>query len=216
MCGKFNNDTQKIAQELDISFVGSSNTVVEPEVIQMQRETNVREPLPDFKDNLFPEVWMWKPPIEGHRYLIACDPARGDGADRTVIQVIDIDGRDEYNMPIIEQVMEYAGKIYGDITGQLLYKYGKLYGNAFIVVDAIVGVGDASVLTLKSLGYENLYYDDPNLKKYTAEREIPCVKLSILAPASSLSIPTLFSVSASTFFACAKVDLNWPLISLGR
>lgn len=40
----------KIAQELDVSFLGSAANVVEPEAIQMQLETNVREPL--YVDNL--------------------------------------------------------------------------------------------------------------------------------------------------------------------
>lgn len=34
MCKSFNNDEQKIAQELDISFLGSSDTVVPIEVIE--------------------------------------------------------------------------------------------------------------------------------------------------------------------------------------
>ena len=33
-----------------------------------------------------------------------CDPSRGTSADRTAIEIIDMDGRDENNMPIIEQV----------------------------------------------------------------------------------------------------------------
>ena len=35
MCQQFNNDSQKIAQELDVSFLGSASNVVEPEFIEM-------------------------------------------------------------------------------------------------------------------------------------------------------------------------------------
>ena len=43
MCKSFNNDEQKIAQELDISFLGSSDTVVPVEVIEKHSQENVIE-----------------------------------------------------------------------------------------------------------------------------------------------------------------------------
>ena len=74
MCKSFNNDTMKIAQELDVSFMGSANNVVGPEFIEMQQTLNVREPLDNMKDPLVEETWFWKKPIEGHRYICACIP----------------------------------------------------------------------------------------------------------------------------------------------
>lgn len=74
MCKAFNNDSMMIAQELDGSFMGSSNNVVAPEYIEMQQTLNVREPLKDMKDPMVDETWFWKPPIKGHRYLCACLP----------------------------------------------------------------------------------------------------------------------------------------------
>lgn len=74
MCKSFNNDSMKIAQELDVSFMGSSDNVVAPEFIEQQNKLNVREPLDDFKDPLVEETWFWKKPIEGHRYICACLP----------------------------------------------------------------------------------------------------------------------------------------------
>lgn len=74
MCKSFNNDSMKIAQELDVSFMGSSDNVVAPEFIEQQNKLNVREPLEDFKDPLVEETWFWKKPIEGHRYICACLP----------------------------------------------------------------------------------------------------------------------------------------------
>lgn len=134
----------------------------------MQRTLNVREPLEDFKDDMVEEAWFWKPPIEGHRYLAAIDPSRGDASDRTAIEIIDIDGRDENGMPIIEQVMEFVGKRYGDETGQLAYQYATMYNNAYVIVDAS-GLGDSVILTLLNLGYENMYYEDHNQKTYTVQ-----------------------------------------------
>lgn len=169
MCKKFNNNPQKIAQELDVSFLGSDSTVIEPEFIEMQLNLNVKDPDPTLKDAVLEETWVWKPPYEGHRYIIGVDNSKGDSDDATAIEIIDIDGVDEETgEPIIEQVLEYNGKLTGDIIGEIAFNYGKTYNDAFIVVEDIGGYGSATLLTLMNLKYENLYYDDPSLKKYTS------------------------------------------------
>ena len=168
MCQQFNNDSVKIAQELDVSFVGSSDNVVAPEYIEMQERVNVRPPLEEMTDPLVEETWFWKPPIEGHRYLCASDVSRGSSEDYTSIEIIDIDGQDENGMPIIEQVCEYYGRKLGDEIGELIYNYATLYNNAYVVIDCTNGLGDVPLFTLMHKGYKNLYYDDPQLKKYTA------------------------------------------------
>ena len=170
MCKQFNNDSMKIAQELDVSFMGSADNVVAPEYIEMQEKLNTREPLADYADPLVEETWFWKKPIEGHRYILACDPSRGVSADRTAIEIIDMDGRDENELPIIEQVAEYVGKKLGDDIGALCVQYATLYNDAFVVVDCTGGQGDAAILTMLQLGYKNLYYEDSNQKMYTVQR----------------------------------------------
>jgi hypothetical protein len=99
------------------------------------------------------------------------DSSRGDAADRSALEIIDIDAIDEDGKPCMEQVLEYHGKKTGDDLGEMAYYYGKMYGDAFIIVECIGGVGDATVLSLMRLGYTNLYYDDTNLKTYTIQRE---------------------------------------------
>jgi len=170
MCKQFNNDSMKIAQELDVSFMGSADNVVAPEFIEMQEKLNTREPLSDFVDPLVEETWFWKKPIDGHRYILSCDPSRGVSADRTAIEIIDMDGRDENGIPIIEQVAEYVGKKLGDDIGALCYQYATMYNDAFVVVDCTGGQGDACILTMLQMGYKNLYYEDSNQKTYTVQR----------------------------------------------
>lgn len=169
MCRSFNNDSMKIAQELDVSFMGSANNVVGPEFIEMHQTLNVREPLTTMSDALSPETWFWKPPYENHRYICSIDPSRGDAGDRTAIEMIDMDGRDENGIPIVEQVMEYLGKRTGDEIGQMAYNYAKMYNEAYIIVDSTGGVGDACLLTLIQLGYKNIYYEDSTQKTYTIQ-----------------------------------------------
>lgn len=171
MCKSFNNDSMKIAQELDVSFQGSANNVVSPEFIEQQSNLNVREPLSDFKDPMNDETWFWKKPIDGHRYILGCDPSRGVSADRTAIEIIDMDGEDENGLPIIEQVGEYVGKKLGDDIGGMVYQYANLYNEAYVVVDCTGGQGDALILTMIQLGYKNFYYEDGNQKTYTVQNQ---------------------------------------------
>lgn len=170
-CKSFNNDEMKINQELNVSFLGSSNNVVPVETIEMQLLQNVREITDDWnlKDVLVEETWIWKDPIPNHRYIIACDPSSGAGEDSTAIQVIDVDAEDENGIPYFDQVLEYNGKINGNEVGQLINRYGRVYNDALAVVEAIGGYGDSVALSLMELGYPNLYYDDPSLKNYTNE-----------------------------------------------
>ena len=171
MCKSFNNDSRKIAQELDISFLGSSDTVVPIEVIERQRIENVIEITDNWplRDTLVRETWIWKDPIPGHRYICAVDGSTGSSDDSSAVQVIDIDAVDENGMPFFEQVLEYNGKLNGTEIGEIAYRYATAYNNALLVVEAIGGYGEAILLTLQELGYDNLYYDEPNLKNYTNE-----------------------------------------------
>ncbi len=163
MCNSLNNDSQQIAQEINVSFLGSSDTVIPAEVIEYHDKNHKRDPL--FVDNREPATRIWQPAIEGHRYIMGIDASRGDSADSSVIQILDIDAVDEDGNKFIEQVLEYQGKMPGDNLGELAYDYGLQYNGALIVVDCIGGTGDACVLKLRDLGYPNLYYDDKNLKK---------------------------------------------------
>lgn len=173
MCKSFNNDEQKIAQELNVSFLGSSDNVIPVETIEMHLSQNVIN-LPDdwcLKDPFVNETWIWKDPIPGHRYICACDASSGSGEDRTAIEVIDVDAVDENGFPCVEQVLEYYGKKTGDEIGSMLFQYGKMYNNALVVVEDIGGYGSAAILQLLNMGYDNLYYDDPSLKTYTIQKK---------------------------------------------
>lgn len=172
MCKTFNGDEIKIAQELEVSFLGSSDNVIAPEVIEMQLKMNVRV-LPDdwnLRDEFVKETWIWKDPIPGHRYICAVDPSSGAADDRTAIEIFDVDAIDDNGFPCVEQVLEYYGKKTGDEIGEMVSLYAMTYNEALVVVECIGGYGDATVLTLQRLNYPNLYYEQPSLKSYTIER----------------------------------------------
>ena len=128
------------------------------------------------KEKYSGKVYNYTTENESHSYvcnLISvsnCDPSRGTSADRTAIEVIDMDGKDENGLPIIEQVAEYVGKKLGDDIGAIAYQYATMYNDAFVVVDATGGQGDAAIITLLNMGYKNMYYEDMSQKTYMVQR----------------------------------------------
>ena len=181
MCATFNQDQMLIDQELNVSFLGSSDNVVPIDTIEAQRDQNNIEITDDwpYRDPVIKETWIWKPPIDGHRYIISCDNSSGSSEDFTAIQILDVDAIDEdTNTPYIEQVLEYNGKITGELAGQVINQYGRTYNDALAVIEDIGGYGSATILELLSMKYPNLYYDDPGLKTPTIMRKYVDYKIN--------------------------------------
>ena len=170
MCATFNQDQMLIDQELNVSFLGSSDNVVPVDTIEAQRDQNNVEITEDWPycDPLVKETWIWKPPIEGHRYILGCDNSSGSAEDFTAIQILDLDAIDETTgTPYIDQVLEYNGKITGEIAASIINQYAHTYNDALVVVEDIGGYGSATILSLLAMKYPNMYYDDPGLKTPT-------------------------------------------------
>jgi hypothetical protein len=154
MCRDMNLNKRMINQELECAFIGSGDNVIEGEVLRKQEEHNVIEPI--FKDKEWDSnVWIWKMPQRGHRYILALDVSRGDSEDATGMCIIDYD--------TFEQVLEYHGKVPPDIAAQLVDHYGRMY-NALSTFDITGGMGIASTAKLKDLNYPKslLHYDNVN------------------------------------------------------
>lgn len=144
-----NNDTRMIAQELDVSFLGSGGNVIAEEDIATQNLLNVKDPVHILggEDN---QTWIWAEPEEGHEYIMGVDVSRGDGADNSTIVIVDV--------TTMEQVLEYQGKIQPDLLAQIVEQYGNKY-KALTVVDITGGMGVSTVLKLVEFEYKRLYYD---------------------------------------------------------
>jgi hypothetical protein len=162
MCRGMNNDAKMIAQELDVSFIGSGGNVINEEFIEYHEKHNVKEP--KYTSGLEQETWIWEEPQEGHQYIMGVDVSRGDGEDSSTIVIIDF--------TTMEQVMEYQGKIQPDLLAQIVEEYGNLY-KAYTVVDVTGGMGVSTVLKLLEFEYKRLHYDSTNGKILSArQREL--------------------------------------------
>jgi intein/homing endonuclease len=176
MCKGMNNDKKRIAQELDVSFLGSGGNVIDDEYINMHDTQNVEKP--KFIDETYYDgnsglVWIWNEPEEGHQYIMGSDVARGDGADFSCFQIIDF--------TTMEQVAEFQGKVPPDTFAEILNVYGSKY-NAYLVVDN-VGVGNTTVSKLEEMKYPNLHYDSVKTEngKKVAGFNINGVRLQLIS-----------------------------------
>lgn len=94
MCLGMNNDIRMIAQELDVSFIGSGGNVIEEQYIEAQYKNNMQEP----KWTLGAEknIWIWEEPKEGHQYLLGCLPPNEKVlTDRGLINIEDVELTDK-------------------------------------------------------------------------------------------------------------------------
>jgi hypothetical protein len=161
MVKKLKFDRRKVSQELECNFLGSGDNVFDSKLLQEIHRDILREPENKLMGG---SLWMWKEPVEGHKYIMGMDVSRGDSEDFTSIIIIDFDER--------EQVFEYLGKIPPDVAAEIAYKWGMMY-NAFIVIDITGGMGVASSRKLQEMGYKNLYVDGldtSNPWKYTPKQ----------------------------------------------
>jgi len=147
-------DAKKIAQELDVSFIGSGGNVIDDEFISYHEENYVKDP--EFSAEAEKAMWIWKKPEVGHKYIMGVDVSRGDGKDSSTIVILDFDG--------LEEVAEFRYKLPPDMLAEIVYKYGNMY-NAYTIVDITGGMGVATVLKLLEMDYKFLHYDDPKSRK---------------------------------------------------
>jgi hypothetical protein len=184
MCLGMNNDAKMIAQELDVSFIGSGGNVIDEEYIEYQNKHNVMEPI--IMKGPENETWIWALPEEGHQYIMGVDVSRGDGEDASTITIIDF--------TTMEQVLEYQGKIQPDLLAQLVEEYGEMY-KAYTVVDVTGGMGVSTVLKLLEFNYKRLHYDNANGKILSArQRELTSYSNSEKIPgfhATSVRLPMI-------------------------
>ncbi len=150
MVKKLKYDRRKVSQELESAFLGSGDNVIPVDTIERIKTEDIREPEEMFVGN---QMWIWKKPVEGHRYILGCDVSRGDAEDFTSIVIIDFDSR--------EQVAEYLGKIPPDLAADIIYKWGSMY-KAYVVTDITGGMGVATSRKLQELGYKDLYVEGMN------------------------------------------------------
>jgi len=165
-CRRYQYDSVKIAQELDLSFEGSKRLAIENELISKYEKRFLLDGYKEIMNNKTyydykadkgkrfvdyeTDFHVFKKYVPGHNYLIGNDVARGDGSDFSTSHVIDID--------TLEVVAEFRGHLAPDIFANLIYNVAHDYGEAYVVVEAnSFGLGTGIDLNRK-MGYTKMYF----------------------------------------------------------
>jgi hypothetical protein len=148
MVKKLKYDRRKVAQELECNFLGSGDNVFDSDLMQNIAKNQLRDPQAKLMGNA---LWIFKEPVNGHKYVMGVDVSRGDSEDFSSIQIIDFDER--------EQVFEYVGKIPPDVLAEIAYKWGSMY-NAYCVIDITGGMGVSTARKMQELQYQGGFYVD--------------------------------------------------------
>ena len=134
------------AQECDVSFVSSGNSLVDPTILQFYRETFEKDPI----EKRFAEMlWTWTTPNINRSYLVCADVGRGDGADFDSAHVIDLES--------LEQVAEFKGQMSTKEFGNMLVSLSTDYNDALLVIEN-ASYGWAVIQQVLERQYKNLFY----------------------------------------------------------
>ena len=157
MIRQMNGNMRLVNQEINCDFLGSGETVIDKEWIQQQDNENKREPIR--KEGINRDLWIWKDPEPGKKYVMGVDVSTGQSDDFSAFSVICLDGEEGE-----EQVAEYYGKLPPDELANFVWHAGIRY-NAYVVIDITGGVGLPTSLKLKEMGYSQLHYPNGDTTK---------------------------------------------------
>lgn len=149
MCRNMNNDKKRIAQELEVKFEGSAGNVIDTKIIEYYSRQIVRDPIRE--EGFDKKVWIWKDPVEGHRYIAGLDPSSGSGEDYSALSIIDLDE--------MEVVLEYKGYASDEQMADITYKYCNDY-KALCVIDRVGGYANLIIHMLLERKFKYLYADE--------------------------------------------------------
>lgn len=135
------NGRKWFAQNFELAFLGSSNTLIESTALQNlipQDEDQI------IFNSLFSGLRIFEKPIDGHSYIIGVDPAK-EGIDKTAIQVLDVTV-----LPFKQVACANLDDSYLTIPAKL-FDLGQYYNWAMVVVENNI---DNSIVDNLSFNYE--------------------------------------------------------------
>ena len=167
-----NGDMRKIAQELLGSFLGSGDNFINEKYIKKIEDEEILPPKrQEYVDN---NMWIWEDPEPGEDYILIADVSPGYGDDYSSINVLKkhesieekVITKNEKSKKVkirrfkTEQVGEYYGKVTPQQLAEILYQFGKIYNNGYVVVDVTGGYGAQTIEKLIEIGYDNIHYSE--------------------------------------------------------
>jgi hypothetical protein len=209
-----NTSPEQFEQEFECEFLGSSHTLISGAILKLL--TWDKPIATDFKDE-YGQLDIYDNPIPNHTYVISCDVSRGQGLDYQAFSVIDVT-----KIPYIQVAKYRNNKLPALVYPNIIERTGKLYNNAFVLVE-INDIGQQVVDILHyELSYENLLklaikgkqgqnisagYKKQiqfGVRTTTPVKRIGCSNLKALVESKKLIIKDFDTISELTTFVATK------------
>ena len=142
-----NTGERAFAQEQDVNFLGSSNTLFDMNKVQ---NIVIQDPLINDYDNF---TKIYKEAIPNHRYIAFVDVAEGKEQDSSVIQVFDIT-----NEPFEQVAVFCSNSISLMLFPYYINRLGKMYNDAYLLIESNSIGSSITNDIFNDFEYENLLY----------------------------------------------------------
>ena len=151
-----NTSELQFEQEFGNTFFGTGQTLISPQALLGLKAENPKRIMESG------DLLMYDEPRRDSQYIICVDVAKGRGVDYSTFNVVDISSRP------FKQVAVYRNNLISPILfPDIIYKFGKLYNEAYIVIEN----NDAGQLTCHGLHYE-LEYPNVHMESSTTSKGI--------------------------------------------
>jgi len=143
-----NTSKLQFDQEFGNTFFGTGDTLINAETLLSFRA----KPPERYAEG--GDLLVYEEPIKGHEYIMTVDVAKGRGQDFSTFTVIDISKR-----PFSQVAVYRNNNISPFLFPTLIYKYGKLYNDAYIIVES----NDQGTVVCNGL-YQDMEYDNIHME----------------------------------------------------
>ena len=141
-----NTSQLQFDQEFGNTFFGTGDTLIAASTLLELRAMNPCQVLEGG------DLLVYKEPIKSHTYIMTVDVSKGRGQDYSTFNLIDISVRP------FEQVAVYRNNTISPILfPNIIYKYAKVYNEAYVVVESNDQGGVVCNGLYHELEYENLH-----------------------------------------------------------
>jgi hypothetical protein len=120
---------QRFAQELNVEFIGSINTVIDKDVLE-SLFFNIKEPI---KIEMQGSLKIYEKPVEHAIYVIGHDPSKGTGQNACCSQVLKIISLKPLEYTQVAVFLDSRTNVYKQ--ADFLYKLASYYNNAYVMCE---------------------------------------------------------------------------------
>lgn len=143
-----NTSQLQFDQEFGNTFFGTGDTLINAETLLSFRAKPPKKVLEGG------DLLVYEEPIKGHEYIMTVDVSKGRGQDYSTFTVIDIGAR-----PFKQVAVYRNNNISPLLFPNIIYKYGTLYNESYVVIEA----NDSGQVVCNGL-YQDLEYENVHLE----------------------------------------------------